>query len=173
MNENPFNITREEVLELAANKLADRHENSEELEGLAVRIINKRIEEMFATSLNATINTALNTELSRILSEEVIPVDMWGKPTGEPTTIRAALHSHAMRFWNERVNEEGKVTDYYGAKPRHEQLFARVANDEFAKAVKQDIVNLVGAFKDAMVANAAKITKEHIDSLINVKTTRS
>lgn len=170
MNENPFNITREEILELAANKLADRHEDSEELEGLAVRIINKRIEERFAISLNATINTALNTELSRILSEEVVPVDIWGKPAGEPTTIRAALHSHAMKFWNEKVNEEGKICDNYYGKPRHEYLFSKIANDEFSKAVKQDIVNLVGAFKDAVINNATKITKEHIDSLIKVNT---
>lgn len=169
MNENPFGITKEEIIELAAQKLADQMADQESLSESVESKIEGRIEKLFATSLNAKVDAFLDKEMSAILSKEICPVDIYGERTGEPTTIKAVLAKRAREFWDIKVNEDGKPSDYYSTKPRHQWLFEKIVKEQFAEAVKQNITNLVGEFKNAISDSAVKITKEHIDKLIQVK----
>lgn len=166
--ETPFGITREEILKLAVEKLIDQDCNEESLNESAKRMIEKQIKELFSTTLKSKIDGMLTVEMERLMGEEICPVDIYGQPTGKPTTMRAVLAERGRVFWNESVDSDGRPSTY-GGSPRHQHLFRKIVNDEFEKAVKQNIVNLVGSFKDALSANAAKITKDHIDSLIKVK----
>jgi len=164
----PFGITREEVLELAARKLADAFSDDGEIEGQATRMIRERIETAFAQKLTARIDDFLTTEMQRLLGEELNPVDIFGERTGKPTTIRATLAERARVFWDVRVDCKGKA-ESYGGRPRHEVLFTQIVNDEFVKAIQSTTNEIVGAFKAALKADAAKITAAHIDKLINLK----
>jgi hypothetical protein len=168
---NTFDITKEDVLNLAAQKLADQFSDNAEIDDIVRSKIEQRVKERFDSSVNGLITNLITEHVSKLMAEEINPVDIWGNRTGKPTTIRAAIADRAKAFWTELVNGEGRP-ETYGGRPRCEWLFAKVANDEFTKVVKQDIVNLVGAFKNAMIDNAAKITKEHIDSLIRVQTNK-
>lgn len=169
---NPFGITKTEIVELAAQKLADQLADIESLSDLVGSKIEARIKILFETSLNSKVDAFLAVEMERILSQEICPVTIWGDKIGKPTTLKNVLNERAKEFWNLKVSEDGKPCDSYYGKPRHEWLFAKIVKDEFAAAVKQNIVNLVGSFKDAISANAQQITKEHIDSIIKVKTSR-
>lgn len=170
--ENPFGITKTEIIELAAQKLADQLVDIESLQELAERQIESRIKVLFETSINGRVEEFLKTEMERILSQEICPVDIYGEKVGKATSIKAVLAERARVFWDTKVSEDGKPQDGYYGKPRHEWLFAKIVKEEYAAAVKQNIVNLVGSFKDALSESANKITKEHIDSLIKVKTQR-
>lgn len=166
--ETPFGITREEVLNLAAEKLANDYANEEDLGSTVREMIKTRVTEAFASNLNTRIDGMLCEEMEKLLGQEICPVDIYGERTGTPTTMRAVLAERARVFWDTKVNSDGKQ-ESYGGKPRHEWLFQKIVNEEFSKVVKQNIVNLVGSFKDALSASAIAITKEHIDSLIKVK----
>lgn len=166
---NPFGITREDIIELAATKLANEYGDMESLSESVNSKVRSRIEEVIKTTLTSKIDAMLTLELEKLLGQEICPVDIYGERTGTPTTIRATLAERARVFWDVKVNSEGRQ-ESYGGKPRHEWLFQKIVNEEFTKVVKQNIVNLVGAFKDALSASANAITKEHIDSLIKVKT---
>lgn len=166
--ETPFGITREDVLKLAAEKLANDYADEENLGAEVRKMIEQRVKEAFTSNLNARIDGMLLEEMEKLLGREICPVDIYGEPIGTPTTMRAVLAERSRVFWDVKVNNEGKQ-ESYGGKPRHEWLFQKIVNEEFTKVVKQNIVNLVGAFKDSLSASAAKITKEHIDSLIKVK----
>jgi hypothetical protein len=120
------------------------------------------------THLISKVDEILMREMERIMSTEITPVNIFGDREGKPTTIRATLAERAKVFWEEKVNGEGR-RESYGGSPRYEWLFNRVIKDEFEKVVKQNIVNMVGAFKDALKADAATVTAKHIDDLIKVK----
>lgn len=169
--QNPFGITRDEIIELAAQKIADNFADSENIETLARTLIESRVKTLFETKVSATVDSFLQGEMEKILTSEICPVDIYGEKCGKPTTIKQILAERARVFWETKVDDNGGETrGSWGGKPRHEHLFAKIVNEEFTKAVKQNIVNLVGAFKDALSESANKITKEHIDSLIKVKT---
>jgi len=162
---NPFGISREEILNLAAQKLADEfcHEESD-LQTMASKLVEKRVSEALAESMKTRINSFMDAEMERLVQQVIVPVDMWGDATGKPTTIRESLAAKAVKYWSEKVDNEGKLNDssYYG-KPRHEWLFRKIVGEEFEKAVKQNIVNLIAAFKDAV----RESEKNKIDSYLN------
>lgn len=169
MKENPFGITKEEIIELAAQKLADQMADPESLSDSVDSKINERVQKLFETLINTKVDAFLSEQMSAIISKEICPVDIFGEKTGEPTTIKAVLAKRAREFWDIKVNEEGKPGDYYSNKPRHQWMFEKIVKEQFAEAVKQNITNLVGEFKNAISDSAVKITKEHIDKLIQLR----
>lgn len=165
MNETPFNITRDELLNLAADKLADQIGDTSELYSKAESEISKRISVLFAEGLKTKVDEFLTEEMSKIVSQEIVPVNIYGEREGQPTTIRATLAARAKEFWDVRVDDSGRPSSY-GGEPRHQQLMKRILQDEFAKSVKQNADVIVAEFKKAIKADCTKLVSEHIDKLI-------
>lgn len=158
---NPFNITREEILELAAQKLADSAADYEDLHSSAHREIKERIH----AKLFPKVDEAISAELERLLSSEIAPVNIWGEKVGEPTTIRSALHQRAKDYWSQKVNGDGKPNDGYGGKPRAEWMFEKIVRDEFTAAIKGNAEEITKAFKAAMKETAMANIAAKVDEL--------
>lgn len=167
-----FNITREEVLNLAAQKLADSFGDTEFIEGIASRLIKERVEAIIKERTIPRIDRFLTEQLEGLVSKEFVPVDMWGAPTGKPTTIRDQITTRAKEYWETRVDSEGRPNSSYGSKPRHEYMFSKLVAAEFANAVSQNIVNVAGALKDALIDECNATVRKKIDELIRVKTVK-
>lgn len=167
----PFEITKEEVLELAANKLVDAHYNSDEnLSERAEKIIRNRVCELFSeTHIKGKIDKALSDELEKLLGTEIIPVDIWGQRDGKPTTIRAQLADRAQRFWEVRISDDGRESSY-GGTPRCEVLMKKLLKDEFEKAVASNAEVIVAEFKKALTTSGHKVVTEQIEKLVRVQT---
>lgn len=166
--ENPFNITKEEVLELAARKLVDAYGGDPDLSESAERMIRDEVTKLFANKLTVRIDAFLTAEMEKLLGQEIVPVNIWGEGEGQPTTIRAQLAKRAREFWAVSVNEDGRESSY-GGSPRSEMLMKKVLKDEFAKAVKESADVIIGEFKAALKVDATKLVTDHIDKLINIK----
>lgn len=161
----PFEITKEEVLELAAQKLADNYGDNGELADAATTRLRERIEEIIKTGIASRVDAFLDAEMRELLSKEIIPLTMWGEKAGEPTTLRDVLHKRALEFWDVRVDKDGRKSDW-GGTPRHEHLMSKILQDEFAQAVKQNASTIVAAFKQALLADSKKLVEQHINALI-------
>jgi hypothetical protein len=164
----PFGITREEVLDLAARKLADAYGDDGEMADKAARMIRDRIEELFKAGLKDRVNEFLDTEMKKLVGMEIVPVNVWGEREGQPTTIRAELAKRARDFWNVRVEKDGRES-HYGGTERSKVLMGEILKDEFAKAVKENADVIVSEFKAALKADAVKLVTDHIDKLINTR----
>lgn len=163
-----FNITREEVLELAANKVADQMADYEETQGLVNKLIRERVEQAFKESLTKRVDALLNETVLKLVDETVTPVDIWGERTGPPTTIRQALAQRARDFWLVKVNADGKEATYNGTE-RWKMFLQQVSKEEFTKAIQENIESIVTGFKEALRADTGKLLGEHIERLIPSK----
>lgn len=163
----PFEITKEEVLELAAKKLVDESFNGCELHDSANALLKKRVEEIVADGLKTKVDEFLTREMNELLSKEIFPVDIWGDKVGKPTTVRAQLHERAKAFWDVKVNDEGREVSY-GGEPRHTVLMKKILKNEFANAVKANSDVIVAAFKKALKDGTTDIVSRHIDGLIRI-----
>jgi hypothetical protein len=172
-----FDINPKDVLELAAQKVADRvlgdyGDLSEFAESRIEDEINKVITDELRKSLAETIDAKLTAELEEILKREIVPVDLWGEATGEPTTLRDQLYKRALHYWDEKVepdrNSRGRyrVTSY-GGQPRHKVVFKDVVQEAFEDAIRANITELVKSFRDALKQDAYKAAVEHIDKIVN------
>lgn len=170
MNDNPYGITREEILNLAAQKVANDFCAEETIEGQVEKLLQSRIATAIAANLAHRIDAFLDGEMAKLMATEICPVDIWGAKTGNPTTLRAALAARAKTYWDERVDESGKPSTSYSAKPRHEFVFRKIANDEFNKAIRQNVEGVIGAFKDAVATDLKASVEKQINELIKTTT---
>lgn len=161
-------ITREELLNLAAQKLVDDAVSEDSLTDYAHSLIQNEIQKLCADKLKTKVDSFLTEEMSRILGQEICPVDIYGEKTGQPTTIRAVLAERAKVFWNVNVDTAGREQSY-GGSPRHQVMFREIINEEFKKAIAANIDLMAKTFKDALAADAIAITRAHIDKIIHLK----
>lgn len=165
---NPFGITRDEILNLAVQKLIEEAFHDDHVDELVSTTIRSRVLEITKDSLPEIINKFLSEELNRIATAPVTPQNIWGEKAGEPSTIRDQLHKRALTFWEERVDGQGKVTSY-GGYPRHEHLVRQCLQEEFSNAVKTNAAAVVVEFANALKAQGSKLVADHITKLVNVK----
>ena len=160
-------ITREEILNLAAEKLIQESpaDSDESLSDLARRIVESKVSQYIADNLRTKIDQTLTAEIERLLSTTITPVDIFGKATGSPTTIRSALAEKAKAFWDTKVDKDGNPAAYSG-EPRYQMVMQKIVKTEFEAAIRQNATAIVDGFKAALKADATRLLSEHIEKLI-------
>lgn len=129
--------------------------------------VSARLDAAITKGLNGQIEKAINSIMAKALDAEVQPVNIWGERQGKPTTIRDALHERARAFWQEKVDKDGKVTSYGGV-PRYEHVLSIITAKEFDAQIKQNIVNIAGAIKDAVRTDFYKQVDEKLNEFFKV-----
>jgi hypothetical protein len=163
----PFDITREEILNLAAQKLVDAYGGDPDIAEQAEDMVRRKVDNLFADeNIRKRIDEALTAEMDKLLGQEIHPVNIWGeREGGKPTTIRAQLAERARKFWEVPVNEDGRESPY-GGTPRSEALLKKIVKEKFEDAIKANADVIVSEFKKALLADSTKLVTEHIDRLI-------
>ena len=169
--DNMFGITKDEVLNLAAEKVADMAvaQNDDNVYAKAMAIVKERLDKMFAERITTAVECALKGELETILSETITPVNLWGEKAGKETTLRAAMRDRSANFWTETVDSNGNPSSGYSTKPRWEVVMKKFLATEFDTVIKQNIVEVVGALKASMRVDLANRCNAVMDELIRVK----
>ena len=165
---NPFEITREEILGLAAQKLIETQEGDFSIRQIVEDIVEKKVDKIVSNELKAKVDDVLTREMERILNKEVVPVNIFGEREGSPTTIKAELAKRAEIFWNVKIDKNGKESQW-GGEERCKVLFRQIVNDEFSKTVKQNAEIIVKEFKEAIKKDSIRLVLDHIDKLIHTK----
>jgi hypothetical protein len=168
-----FEITKEELLEIAAKKLIENLSLDEsDLVEYARGQVLETIKTSLAQKVVSEVDSVLKKHMDALLENEIIPVTIWGEKCGNPTTIKAALHERTRDYWNTKVdkNSGNPASDsYYNTITRAEWLASKVAAAEFDGVIKQNLVNIVAAFKDALREDAAKKIDSMLNELLRVK----
>ncbi len=172
-----FNIDPKDVIDLAAQKLADQVlDQYDDLASLAEMRIKETIASVISdemrVSMAKTVDDKLQSEMEKILQHKIVPVDIWGEATGEPSTLREQIHKRALEYWEESVepdkNKRGRYRKTsYGGTPRHKLVFQDVAQKAFEEAMRANIAEMVKSFRDAMRKDMARKVEEHIDKIIS------
>lgn len=179
-----FNFDKSALMDMAARKLADDciHESGESLLEVFQHSLDAEISGFLSDEvrkqLRDRISIALDAEIDRVMSAEIVPVNMWGEQNGDPTTIRDQIHQRALTYWNEKVepdrNNRGRfvITTGYGGKPRHTAVFESVAAEAFEDAIRKNVIEIVSAFKESLKADSAKFVAGEIEKHIKIPTRR-
>lgn len=113
----------------------------------------------FNKVLTKAIETKVNDILADVVTRVFQPMDVFGSPVGEPTTIMGVLAKKAETFLTEKVGSDGRTGSSYGEKmSRHEYVVKQVYEAMFQHQVKRDIDDLVKQAKDkAHLSIAAQV----------------
>lgn len=136
--------------------------------------IQERIEDDISKETIKRVTTAIDAEIidivRTILDTQFNPVDSFGKPTGENTTVRKIIAEKSEKFLTETVDPSGRVTsDHYISKiPRANYIIGEIYKAEFNNVVKQQINELLKQSKEKVQLSIAKQVVEILSKQINL-----
>lgn len=169
-------LNQERIEQGIINEAVDHLINEEYLAGLVTKEVKARIDAIFAATATDQVSKAVNQAIEDGLNREYSKVNSWGEKVGGPTTISKELERVVSGYWNQRVDAKGKPTDNsYSSITRAEWMMTELAAKDFEGEMKQHIINVGGALKDAlrdtMHENVNKMISEvfHVKSLNDVK----
>lgn len=117
--------------------------------------LTRIVQERVATAIEAHVNTIVEDALSKVFT----PVDEFGDPKGEPTTVKAILAKKAKSFLEERVDNTGKaqVSHYQATKPRAEYLVGKLFEEALDHAAKTEIKKIADQARDKAHVEVARL----------------
>jgi hypothetical protein len=136
--------------------------------------ISSRVEKEMDKRITAGVGKALDGILQKALDDgfdhAYTPVDTFGRPSGETTTIRQQLERQVNNYWTERVDKNGKKTDSsYSSISRAEYIMLTVAADGFSNEMKQHMVQIGSHLKDSLRSELRKTLDQLLTEVFHVK----
>lgn len=133
------------IVDEAARRLIDKCGND------ITRIVQERV----ANAIEAQINTIVEDALTKVFT----PVDEFGGPTGEPTTVKAILAKKAKSFLEEKVDSYGKAaTSRFGTlMPRAEYVLGKLFEEALDHAAKKEVAEIAKQAKEKAHVEVAKL----------------
>jgi hypothetical protein len=135
------------------------------------KAVQARINQVFEERAEDAINTAVNNAIREGFEHVYCAVDCFGRPAGEPTTIRAELAKLVAGYWNARVDRNGKPTDRYGENTtRAEWIMAKMCADDFQGHMAQHVANVGGGLKDELRKSLRATLDDLLSRVFRVQT---
>ena len=131
-----------------------------------------RIDKAFREGVDAMVNEAVAKAVADGFDHEYRKnADVFGKPSGETTTVRAELSKLISTYWTAKVDRYGKpASDGYGEKyTRAEWHMVQIMGEDFAKTMKQEAVNVAAHLKDGLRAQMRAGMDQVLNELFRVK----
>jgi len=116
--------------------------------------------------LQQRIDEIMTTKITEVFTAPFTPTDRWGKPKGEPTTIRDMIADEAESYWAKTVGSDGKQpSDGYGEKMTRAQYYARqVMTDVYNEKLVQEVKTMASELRAKIPAT---ISAEISETVLN------
>lgn len=137
-----------QIVERAAHLLLERLQDTVEREARN-RII---------PAIDAALGTLVESALTRVFT----PVNAFGEPTGDKTTIASLLSKKADEFLSEKVSVNGRTDGYGDKRPRYEYIVGKMLQEAFDSQVQKEVKAIAA---DAKAQAKTAVTKLLVEQL--------
>lgn len=142
---------------------SDLHERTvERTSHLLLERLQDTVEREARARILPGIDTALNTLVESAVTRVFTPVNAFGEPTGDKTTIASLLAKKADAFLSEKVNPAGRADGYGDKRPRYEFIVGKMLQEAFDSQVQQEVRKIA---IDAKAQARAAVTKLLVEQL--------
>lgn len=116
--------------------------------------IRREVQAKVGPVIDAQVNAIVEDALTKVFT----PVDEFGDPKGEPTTVKAILAKKAKTFLEEKVDSSGRVSNTYGTKqPRAEYLLGKLFEEALDHTAKREIEAIAKQAKEKAHVKVAEL----------------
>ena len=116
--------------------------------------IRREVQAKVGPIIEAQINAIVESALTQVFT----PVDEFGDPKGEPTTVKAILAKKAKSFLEEKVDMYGKTGNTYGGRQsRAEYLLGKLFEEAIDSAAKREIEAIAKRAKEKAHVKVAEL----------------
>jgi hypothetical protein len=163
-------LNQERIEAAIISEVSDRIIGEDELFDRVRTAVDNRISKLFKDQADAQIRDAIDAAIKDGFDREYVRINSWGEREGEPTTIRKELEKVIGNYWNEKVDQHGKKSNYHSDRDltRAEWIMTKMVADDFNGQMKQHVVNLGGALKDQLRASLHGTVNELLTQVFHV-----
>ena len=116
--------------------------------------IRREVQAKVGPVIDAQVNAIVEDALTKVFT----PVDEFGDPKGEPTTVKAILAKKAKSFLEEKVDRYGKTGNTYGSRQsRAEYLVGKLFEEALDDAAKREIETIAKQAKEKAHVKVAEL----------------
>lgn len=137
-----------QIVERAAHLLLERMQDTVEREARN-RVI---------PAIDAALTTLVESALTRVFT----PVNAFGEPTGQKTTIASLLAKKAEDFLSEKVTTSGRSDGYGDKRPRYEYIVGKMLQEAFDAQVQKEVKAIAAEAKAQAKAAVTKLLVEQL-----------
>lgn len=163
-----LNQTR--IEDAIVREVADKIIGDEDLYARVKHAVDERINNLFKTTADSQIRSAVESAITQGFEHEYQRVDSFGRREGQPTTIRAELEKMISGYWNTKVGSNGEPGGYGADRTRAEWLMTQLVAKDFHGDMKQHVVNLGGALKDKLRLELHETVNRLLTEVFHVRT---
>ena len=137
------------------DNLVERLMHDYDLAGAVERQVVAGVKERLGKAADESVARVLDEHMHELLKSEITPVNHWGEPAGEPTTMRDILYKQSLDYWDCKVGKEGRPTNGYGGEPRARRMMRELGKEVFAEAMRKESAEVVKAFRASLSKDLA------------------
>lgn len=187
-----LNITKEDILTHFENQILEAFDNddgevdedgdyiqyehkfsallnsiTERVHKRLVRTISEEELKKLREGIYDKLQVALDKKIADILEKPFTPLNTWGKPSGEETTIKDEFLKRTENYWTESVDTDGRPSNRSGTKfTRAEFLAKSFIKESFDKTIKENLSEIVGAFQSSLATTMKTSSNIAIDEAL-------
>lgn len=163
-------LNQQRIEDAIIAEVAQKIIGDEELWDRAKRAFDARVDKLWKETAEDRIRAEVELAISTGFEREYQKVDTFGSGVGQKTTIRAELEKLIGGYWNERVGRDGKHSDSsYSTTSRAEWMMTKLCADDFSNSMKEHVVNVGGALKDAFRKELSATVNRLLSDVFHVK----
>lgn len=148
----------------------DTHYLNEQIVDRAAHLLLERLQSTVEKEARArilpAIDTALNTLVESTVTRVFTPVDAFGEPTGQNTTIASLLAKKADAFLTEKVDCNGttstSTSPYMNKQQRVEYIVGKVVKDALDAQLQKEVKQIATEAKAQAKAAVTKLLVEQL-----------
>ena len=142
---------------------SDLHERIvERTAHLLLERLQDTVEREARTRILPAIDTALNTLVESAVTRVFTPVNAFGEPAGDKTTIASLLAKKADAFLTEKVDSNGTTSPYLNKQQRVEYIVGRVVKEALDAQLQKEVRQIA---IDAKAQAKTAVTKLLVEQL--------
>lgn len=111
-------------------------------------------------SVNSIVAEKTSEWVAAALSKPIQPLNSWGEPKGDKTTIQALIEKRAQEFMTEKVDSNGKTGEYRSETPRYLWAAQKVAEDALQKELRPSLDKVISEMKNEIQKGIAKVVTD-------------
>ena len=163
-------VDEKAIQEAVVSEVADRLIRDDDLYERAKRAFHDKVDAFFRERAPVLLEAVVTDAIKDGLDATYQPVDQFGRPNGEPTSIRERLGELARGYWRERVDRKGQPTaSSHGSMTRAEWVMIKACGDDFHKEVRQEVTNVTADLKDGLRAELREWIDRTLSQLFHVR----
>ena len=130
-----------------------------------VSSLKRDIKEEILKNVRSVVSQKINDLVTETLGDIYQPIDSFGEPKGEKTTLREVFKKSCTDWWNEFVDKSGNPCNEYHGQKRYIMVAKEITGKVLSESLSPDLYQIAKDGKKQIEIGIKENIKEYLDNI--------